>query len=144
MYWRHFPKLLCSHRESTFTLILNHNFLLLLPLALYHNQCRNRDCSHRDLSRSSRDTLHPQKLTVTSLTSGSCLVGIVRSQTQATELLLLHYTTNYTIATKPTHFSRSETRTLSLDKYTHHKMHATNIQSFDNYWHLCLGTGVLV
>jgi hypothetical protein len=32
-----------------------------------------------------RDNLYPQKLALTSPTSGSCSVGIVRSWTQATE-----------------------------------------------------------
>jgi hypothetical protein len=36
-------------------------------------------------SRLPRDTLYPQKLVLTSLTSGGRSVGIVRSRTEATE-----------------------------------------------------------
>jgi hypothetical protein len=44
----------------------------------------------KDTSRLPRDTLYPQKLALTSLTSGGRLVGVVRSRTQATEILLLY------------------------------------------------------
>jgi hypothetical protein len=43
-----------------------------------------------------RDTLYPQKLALTSLTSGGCSVGIVRSRTKPTEFVLFVYaTSNY-------------------------------------------------
>jgi hypothetical protein len=56
---------------------------------------RKRSCSgletweydHRDPSRWPRDTLFPQKLTLTSFTSGGCSAGIVHSRTKAMELL---------------------------------------------------------
>jgi hypothetical protein len=45
----------------------------------------NRYCGCGDMLRLSRDTLYPQKLAVTSPTSGGRSVGIVRSLTPATE-----------------------------------------------------------
>jgi hypothetical protein len=42
----------------------------------------------RDPSRSQRGTLYPQKLGLTSPTSGGRSVGIVRSRTKATEFSL--------------------------------------------------------
>jgi hypothetical protein len=42
-----------------------------------------------DLSRRQRDTLYPQKLALTSPTSGCRSVGIDRSRTQATEFFVL-------------------------------------------------------
>jgi hypothetical protein len=47
----------------------------------------SREYGGRDLSRWPRDTLHPQKLALTSPTSGGRSIGIVRSRTQATEVL---------------------------------------------------------
>jgi hypothetical protein len=47
-----------------------------------------RDYGRRDSSRRPRGTLYPQKLALTSPTSGGRSVGIVRSQTQATEFFL--------------------------------------------------------
>jgi hypothetical protein len=47
-----------------------------------------RDYGRRDPSRLPRGTLYPQKLALTSSTSGSRSVGIVRSRTQATEFVL--------------------------------------------------------
>jgi hypothetical protein len=44
-----------------------------------------REYSRRDPSRRPRGTLYPQKLAITSPTSGGCSVGVVRSRTQATE-----------------------------------------------------------
>jgi hypothetical protein len=49
----------------------------------------NREYGRRDPLRSPRNTLYPQKLVLTSLTSGSRSVGIVRSRTKATEFVLL-------------------------------------------------------
>jgi hypothetical protein len=48
-----------------------------------------REYGRRDMSRWLRDTLNPQKLTLTSLPSGGRSVGIVRSRTQATEFFLV-------------------------------------------------------
>jgi hypothetical protein len=45
----------------------------------------SREYSDRDPSRWPRGTLYPQKLALTSLTSGDRSVGIVRLRTQATE-----------------------------------------------------------
>jgi hypothetical protein len=49
----------------------------------------NRDYDRRDPSRWLRRTQYPQKLALTSLTSGGHSVGIVRSRTQATGLVLV-------------------------------------------------------
>jgi hypothetical protein len=52
-----------------------------------------REYGRRDLLRRPRDTLYPQKLALTSTTSGGRLVGIVRLRTKATEfckLLMQH------------------------------------------------------
>jgi hypothetical protein len=48
-----------------------------------------REYGSRDLSRRERGTLYPQKLTLTSPTSGGRSVGIVRSRIQATEFSLI-------------------------------------------------------
>jgi hypothetical protein len=45
----------------------------------------NREYGHRDPSRWPRDILYPQKLALTSPTSGGPSIGIVHSLTQATE-----------------------------------------------------------
>jgi hypothetical protein len=45
----------------------------------------NREYGRNDQSHCPRSTLYPQKLTLTSETSGGGSVGIVRSRTQATE-----------------------------------------------------------
>jgi hypothetical protein len=49
----------------------------------------NREYGRWDPSRLPRGTLYPQKLALTSPTSGCRPVGIVRQRTEATELLLL-------------------------------------------------------
>jgi hypothetical protein len=49
----------------------------------------NRDYGSMDPPRSPRDTFHPKKLALTSPTSGGRSVGIVRSRTKATGLLLV-------------------------------------------------------
>jgi hypothetical protein len=48
-----------------------------------------RECGRGDPSRRPRGTLYPQKLAKTSPISGGRSVGIVRSRTQATELIKL-------------------------------------------------------
>jgi hypothetical protein len=50
-----------------------------------------REYRRGDPSSWQRSTLYPQKLTPTSSNSGCRSVGIVRSRTKATELLLLYY-----------------------------------------------------
>jgi hypothetical protein len=50
----------------------------------------SREYGHGDPSHWPRDILYPQKLVLTSSTSGGSSVGIVRSRTQATELVLLY------------------------------------------------------
>jgi hypothetical protein len=47
----------------------------------------NRDYGRRDPSRWPRGTLYPQKLALTSPTSGGRSIGVVRSRTQATEFI---------------------------------------------------------
>jgi hypothetical protein len=46
----------------------------------------NLECGSRDPSRLPRDNLYPQKLSLTSSTSGVRSVSIVSSQSEATEL----------------------------------------------------------
>jgi hypothetical protein len=48
-----------------------------------------REYGRRDPSRLPRGTLYPQKLTITSPTSGGRSVGIVRSRTQTMEFSLV-------------------------------------------------------
>jgi hypothetical protein len=48
-----------------------------------------REYGRRDPSSYPRNTLYPQQLTITSLTSGGRSVGVVRSRTQTTEFLFL-------------------------------------------------------
>jgi hypothetical protein len=48
----------------------------------------NQDYGHRDSPHWPRDILYPQKLLLTSPTSGGCSVSIVRSRTKVTKLLL--------------------------------------------------------
>jgi hypothetical protein len=50
----------------------------------------NREYGHRDPSRWPCGTLYPQKLAITSPTSGGRLVGIFRSRTQTMEFFFLH------------------------------------------------------
>jgi hypothetical protein len=50
----------------------------------------NREYGRGDPLRWPHDTLYPPKLAITSMTTGGRSVGVVRSRTQATELLLLH------------------------------------------------------
>jgi hypothetical protein len=49
----------------------------------------SREYGRRDQSRWPRGTLYPQKLALTSPTSGSRSAGIVRSRTQATEFIII-------------------------------------------------------
>jgi hypothetical protein len=49
----------------------------------------SREYGRKEPSRSPRGTLYPQKLALTSPTSGGRSVGIVRSRTQATEFSLV-------------------------------------------------------
>jgi hypothetical protein len=53
----------------------------------------NREYGRRDPSRWPRGTYYPQKLAITSPSSGGRSVGIVRSRTQAMEFFPLHYVT---------------------------------------------------
>jgi hypothetical protein len=55
----------------------------------------NREYGCRDPSRWPRGTLYPQKLAITSLTSGGRSVGIVRSRTQTMEFLFFLKSTSY-------------------------------------------------
>jgi hypothetical protein len=51
----------------------------------------SREYGRRDRSRRPRGTLDPQKLALTLQTNGGRSVGIVRSQTQATEFSLVYF-----------------------------------------------------
>jgi hypothetical protein len=51
----------------------------------------SREYGRRDPSRWPRNTLYPQKLVLTSLTSGGRSVSIVRSRTQVTESFFFTY-----------------------------------------------------
>jgi hypothetical protein len=57
----------------------------LLERKISGSGLENREYDRRDPSLRPRGTLYPQKLALTSLTSGGRLVGVVRSWTQATE-----------------------------------------------------------
>jgi hypothetical protein len=50
-----------------------------------------REYGRRDPSLCSHGTLYPQKLAINSPTSVGRMVGIVRSQTQATQLIFLSF-----------------------------------------------------
>jgi hypothetical protein len=55
----------------------------------------SREYGRRNPPRADHATLfYPQKLALTSLTNGCCSVGIVRSRTKATELLVIMVTSN--------------------------------------------------
>jgi hypothetical protein len=53
------------------------------------SRLENREFGHRDPSRWPHGTLYPQKLALTSLTSGVCSVGIIYLRTQATEFVVV-------------------------------------------------------
>jgi hypothetical protein len=83
--------------KSKLIMFLNtaHCLLLCDILKLYFlyvslGGLENRDYGRRDPSCWPRGTLYPQKLPLTSPTSGGRSVGIVRSRTRATGLLLLY------------------------------------------------------
>jgi hypothetical protein len=57
----------------------------------------NREYGNRDPSRCPRRTLYPQKLALTSPTRSGHSVGIVLSQTQATELVFSTYLIPFSI-----------------------------------------------
>jgi hypothetical protein len=61
------------------------HFDWIIKMVRYEYGLENREYVRRDLLRWPRGTLYPQKLALTSLTSGGRSVGIVRSRTQATE-----------------------------------------------------------
>jgi hypothetical protein len=54
-------------------------------VSLISNPDSRQHLNSRDPSRLPRGSLYPQKLALTSPTSAGCSVGIVRSQTQATD-----------------------------------------------------------
>jgi hypothetical protein len=56
----------------------------------------NREYGRGDSSRWPRDTLYPQKLAITSFTSGGRSVGIVRSRTKAKVFVLFAKKNNAT------------------------------------------------
>jgi hypothetical protein len=92
----------------------------------------NREYGRRDPSRWPRGTLYPQKLALTSPTSDSRSVGIVRSQTQATEFTFLFYYYYYLIELQMFLPGGSGTTIRhNTQKYTHHtKFHTF----FSEYW----------
>jgi hypothetical protein len=63
----------------------------------------NREYVHRNPLRWPRDTLHPQKLALTSPTSGGRSVGIVRSRTKATEFVVFYCLTQSYFSSSTTH-----------------------------------------
>jgi hypothetical protein len=64
----------------------------------YVNGLEIWEYGRRDPSRWPRDTLYPQKLTLTSPTRGGRSVCIVRSRTQATEIFSQTYRTRFKIS----------------------------------------------
>jgi hypothetical protein len=78
----------------------------------------NRDYGHREIRRDDYDTpLYTQKLALASPMSGCHSVGIVRSWTKATELLLLLLLL-YTVGRIPRTGDRSDARPLSTHMTT--------------------------
>jgi hypothetical protein len=75
----------------------------------------NREYRRRDPSRWPRGTLYPQKLVITSPTSGGRSVGIVRSRTQTKEFsfMSLQYDVGLVVPVRC-----SFTRTLNVEVYT--------------------------
>jgi hypothetical protein len=64
---------------------------IYIYIYIYISGLENREYGRRDLSRWPRGILYPQKLALTSPTSGGLSVGKVRSRTQATEFSLVLY-----------------------------------------------------
>jgi hypothetical protein len=58
---------------------------IYIYIYIYNSGLENREHRRRDPSSCPRDTLYPQKLALTSPTSGGRSAGIVRWRTQATE-----------------------------------------------------------
>jgi hypothetical protein len=66
-------------------------FWVIAPCSLSMNGLEKRKYGRRDPSRWPRGSFYPQKLALTSPTSGGRSVGIVRSRTQATEFSFFIY-----------------------------------------------------
>jgi hypothetical protein len=78
-----FPNVLKNAKENTFPSGCNANsFATLIVLSA---GLESREYGRTEPSRWPRGTPYPQKLALTSTTSGGRSVGIVRSRTQATE-----------------------------------------------------------
>jgi hypothetical protein len=80
----------CWPRQELSGFCENHGIIfitMVLKSGLEH-----REYGHRDPSRWPCDTLHPQKLALTSPTSGCRSVGIGRSRSKVTDLLFLTFT----------------------------------------------------
>jgi hypothetical protein len=75
---------------------------LSLPTAVFLLGLENRDYGRRGSAADYATPLFPQKLALTSLTSGDRLVGIVRSQTKDTELLYSSPTPPVAYVNQPT------------------------------------------
>jgi hypothetical protein len=73
---------ICDVYSSKIMLLYNP---ILFAICTSTTGLESREYGRRDPSRWPRSTFYPQKLTLTSRTSGSRSVGIVRSRTQATE-----------------------------------------------------------
>jgi hypothetical protein len=63
----------------------------------------NREYGRRDPSRRTRATIYPQKLVLTSTTSGGRSVGIVRSLTKATDLIATNLILPATLWSRDSH-----------------------------------------
>jgi hypothetical protein len=77
------PRLLTFPPGTTCVYMYIYIYMLMYIALVYKT-----DYGRRDPLRWPRDTLYPQKLALTSPTSGGRSVGIVRSRTEAIELLL--------------------------------------------------------
>jgi hypothetical protein len=77
----------------------NYMIFLIIEILTRRYGLESRDYGRRDSSYWSRDTLSPQKLALTSLTSSDRSVGIVRSQIQTTEFLIKKIYVHYYVVT---------------------------------------------
>jgi hypothetical protein len=79
----------CSRSKCSFAFVwkVNYSGHIIIIMALHGLE--SREYGRRDLSCWPRGTLYPQKLALTSPTSGGRSVGVVRSWTQATEFSLV-------------------------------------------------------
>jgi hypothetical protein len=103
---------------------------------MYRLRFRRREYGRRDPSRWPCGTFCPQKLALTSLTSGGRLVGIVRSRIQATEFLSLIYMCVFVRA-----HIKEALKTLQLESFVWPRKHIPAVQSHNHctvyyFWHI--------